>query len=104
MSEIEIAVGPTLAQAVQDCISSAYTSEVGLLTRLFGIGVMVAGAMAVFSQLPQALNFIWGVKLKPNRGLLHLALDNLVPFLMVLSAGALLVLALLASTLLAYVG
>jgi membrane protein len=75
-----------------------------MLATVIGIGVMVAGAMGVFWQLQQALNFIWGVRLKPDRSFLRMALDNLVPFLMVLSAGALLVLALLASTLLAYVG
>src|SRR5215471_10630956 len=55
-NQIEIAVGPTLAQAVQDSISRAHTSDAGLLTTLFGIGVTVAGAMGVFSQLQQALN------------------------------------------------
>jgi membrane protein len=103
-NQIEIVVGPTLAQAIQESISRAHKSNAGILATLIGFGIMVAGAMGVFWQLQQALNFIWGVKLNPNRGFLLMAWDNVIPFFMVLTAGALLVLALLASTLLAYVG
>jgi len=103
-NQIEIVVGPTLAQAIQDTITRAHESDSGIIATMIGLGIMVVGAMGVFTQLQQALNFIWGVKLRPDRGYLTIVLDSLIPFLMVLFAGVLLVIALLASTVLAYVG
>jgi len=103
-NQIEIVVGPTLAQAIQETITRAHESDSGIIATMIGLGIMVVGAMGVFTQLQQALNFIWGVRLKPDRGILIIVLDSLIPFLMVLFAGVLLVIALLASTVLAYVG
>jgi membrane protein len=103
-NQIETVVGPTLAQAVQEMITSAYESESGLIATMIGLSFMVVGAMGVFGQLQQALNFIWGVKLKPDRGVLITVRDSLIPFLMVLLTGVLLVLALLANALMAYAG
>jgi membrane protein len=103
-NQIEKVVGPTVAEAIQETITSAHKSDSGTIAMMIGIGVMVVGAMGVFGQLQQALNYIWGAKLKPGRGVLITVRDGLMPFLMVLIAGALLVIALLASALLAYVG
>jgi membrane protein len=101
-NQIEIVVGPTMAETIQDTITRAHKSESGVIATLIGLGVMFVGAMGVFTQLQQALNFIWGVKLRPDRGILSIVWDSVIPFLMVLSGGALLVIALLASTLVAY--
>ena len=103
-NQIEMVVGPTLAQAIQEMINRAHKSESGIIATIIGLGVMVVGAMGVFGQLQQALNFIWGVKLKPDRSALIIVRDGFIPFLMVLLAGALLVVALLANALLAFVG
>ncbi len=85
-NQIETVVGPTLAQAIQESITRAHKSDSGTMATVIGFGVMVVGAMGVFSQLQQALNFIWGVKLKPDRSVLIIVWDSLIPFLMVLSA------------------
>jgi membrane protein len=101
-SQIAAMVGPILAQAIQQTITRAQQSGTGVIATLLGLGFMIVGAMGVFTQLQRALNFIWGVQFKPGRSFMGIVRDSLLPFLMVLSAGALLILALLASAVLAY--
>jgi membrane protein len=53
--------------------------------------------------MQQALNFIWGVKPRPGRGIWGIVRDRFWPFLMVLVLGTLLLVALVTGTLLNHV-
>jgi len=101
-STIETAVGPILARAIQETIARTENSGSGVIATLIGLTVMFLGSTGVFTQLRQALNFIWAVRFKADRGIVTVVRDSTLPFLVVLSSGALLVAALLASTMLSY--
>jgi membrane protein len=102
-STLETAVGPILARAIQETIARTQKSGgAGVMATLLGLAVMFVGAIGVFTQLQQALNFIWSVRFKTDRSIWTKVRDSILPFLMILSGGALLVAALLASTLLSY--
>jgi membrane protein len=100
-STIETTVGPILAGAIQETIARTESGR-GVIATLIGLAVMFLGSTGVFSQLQQALNFIWAVRFKTDRSIWTTIHDSILPFLVVLSGGALLVAALLASMLLSY--
>jgi membrane protein len=55
------------------------------------------GASGVFTELKDALNTIWGVRVKPGRALLRMARERVISFIMVLGVGFLLLLSLVVS-------
>jgi membrane protein len=61
-------LNPSAVQVVQSIAQKASQSGKSTLATLIGVALAVFGASAVFGQLQDALNTIWGVKAKPGRG------------------------------------
>lgn len=95
--QIENAVGPTVANAIQGTLAYTYRSGSGTWTSILGIAILFIAAMGFFGQLQSALNTIWEVKPKPGRGLWGTLRDRFLSFLAVLAACSLLLASLLAS-------
>jgi membrane protein len=99
VAELRQTVGPEVAASAEAMLRTTETDHWGgVLATIVGIGVLVFGAIGVFSQIQSALNAIWRVKPKPGRGLWGVVRDRLVSFVMVLCVGGLLVLSLAIST------
>ena len=71
-------------------------------TTLFGIATLLFGASGVFGQLQEAFNIVWGVRVKSG-AFRQLVWSRLLSFLMVLSAGAMLLASLALSAVLSAV-
>ena len=83
----------TLIQASSDTSKSIVATVVGIIT-------LLVGASGVFGQLKDALNSIWGVRLKPGAGIISSVKEYLLNFSMVLGVGFLLIISLLLSAVL----
>ena len=83
----------TLIQASSDTNKSIVATVVGIIT-------LLVGASGVFGQLKDALNSIWGVRLKPGAGIISSVKEYLFNFSMVLGVGFLLIISLLLSAVL----
>ncbi len=83
----------TLIQASSDTSKSIVATVVGIIT-------LLVGASGVFGQLKDALNSIWGVRLKPGAGIISSVKEYLFNFSMVLGVGFLLIISLLLSAVL----
>jgi membrane protein len=101
-------VGEQGAVFIQAAIESASQPRSSVIASVIGIVTLLLGALGVFAQLQDALNVIWDVTPKPDRGWRGLIEDRLLSFSMILVVGFLLLVSLLASTALAaffkYVG
>jgi membrane protein len=101
-------VGEQGAAFIQAAIESASQPRSSLIASVIGIVTLLLGALGVFAQLQDALNAIWDVTPKPDRGWRGLIEDRLLSFSMILVVGFLLLVSLVASTALAaffkYVG
>jgi membrane protein len=102
--QLEATVGHTVAQAITGTLKYAHKSGSGVMATLLSSIVLLVSAMGLFGQLQSALNAIWGVKPKSGRGWWGVVRDRLWPFLAVLGAAALILVALLANTVLAALG
>ncbi len=89
VQQIQQVVGDKAAGIVQSMMSAQHRSG-SLIATIIGVVVLLLGASGLFGQLKSSLNQIWGVKPKPDRGIMGLVLDRLVSILLVLGIGILL--------------
>ncbi|HYG37795.1 MAG TPA: YihY/virulence factor BrkB family protein [Cytophagales bacterium] len=80
-------VGEKSSLTIQEAIKNASQSDVGVIATVIGIVTLLISATTVFLSIQNALNNIWGVKPKPQKGLLKLAINRLLSFAIVASMG-----------------
>jgi membrane protein len=87
-------IGEATARTMME-VRQQQQSEGGFLSGMIGIGLLLLGASGVFGQLQDAMNTIWEVKPKANRGVLGMIKDRFLSFTMVLSVTFLLLVSLI---------
>jgi membrane protein len=99
--QIEELIGREGADAIRTIIENAARPSSGLAATLIGLATLLFGATIVFSELQDALNTIWDIPPKPERGMvIGIIRDRFLSFAMVLSIGFLLLASMLANTIL----
>ncbi len=99
-SEFQGLIGERGAGAVQTMLENAYTSGGSLSATLFGIAMLIFGSTAVFVQLRQAINTIWGIAEKPISTLRGYIKARIIAFTFILGIGFLLLVSLILSAVL----
>jgi len=95
--QLDQVIGTRVAGAVEEMIERTHASGSGTLATVISVVVLFFSATAVFGQLQDALNTIWGVQSRSDRGWLGTIKDRLATFVVVLGFGALLLVSLAAS-------
>jgi len=90
-------VGAQTADFVKSLLVNSTHSSSGLIASIISIVVLLAGASGIFLQVQEALNTVWNVPKKQNRGLIKTIKNRLLSFLMVLAIGFLLLVFLILS-------
>jgi len=94
-------VGPDAAHLIQSAVSKANQTKGGVIGTVVGIAVLIAGATGVVIELQGALDKVWKVEPKPNRGIWGVVRTRLLSVAMILSLGFLLLVSLVVSAALA---
>jgi len=98
VGEMEKMIGAQGANAVRQVIESSRGFGKGLWAVSVGIVTLIMGATAVFGELQSALNQIWDVKAKPDRGvIMSFIVDRLRSFSIAICVGFLLLVSLVIS-------
>ncbi|WP_407278001.1 YihY/virulence factor BrkB family protein [Aromatoleum evansii] len=96
--QLEAAIGPQAAQAVQTAVKASRIQQSGILPTLAGFGAMLFGATTVFGQMQTALNAIWCVAPRPTRSSIFIYVKGrLLSMTIVLAIGFVLLVSLLLS-------
>lgn len=103
-SEISGLVGAGAAEAVETIAKNAPAPGSGTLGIAAGMVVSLFGASGVFGELQAALNTVWNVAPKPGRGIWGIVKDRFFSFTLVLGVAFLLLVSLVVSALLTWVG
>lgn len=104
MGTIRGVMGEDGAEMIGGLLEASNKPATGIIATVIGFATLLLGAAGVFGQLKDALNTIWEVAPKPNRGIWGLLRDNLLSFTMVLGVGFLLLVSLLISTAISAIG
>src|SRR5215468_715137 len=100
VGEMEQMIGVQGANAVRQVIESSRGFGKGFLAVSVGVVTLIIGATTVFGELQSALNQIWDVKAKPDRGvIMSFILDRVRSFSIAIGVGFLLLVSLVVSAL-----
>ena len=102
--ELSGVVGAGAADAIESIVKNARAPGSGVLSIIVGVVVLLFGASGVFGELQSALNTVWEVAPKPGRGIWGLVKDRFLSFTMVVGVAFLLLVSLIVSAALTWVG
>ena len=97
-SQLQEFVGDDAALQLQTIIKNASVSGKGTVAAAIGIITLLFGATAVFAEIQDSVNTIWGLKAKPKKGLWKILRNRFLSFSVVVSLGFLLLVSLATST------
>lgn len=103
-AEIQDVIGPEAARDISGILARAWETEGFTAASILGIATLIFGATGVFYQLQQTLDIVWEVKPEPKRKFMKLVLDRLFSFGLILTVGFLLLVSLILSAILSYLG
>ena len=101
VGQIQGLVGKDGANVIETAIENANKPDTGSIASIISIIVLLFGASGIFAELQDALNTVWEVQPKPERGLINVIRSRFLSFSMVLGVGFLLLVSLVASAALA---
>jgi membrane protein len=104
INEARELIGERGADTVQTLLKNAQKPASGVFASLVAFVTLLFGASGVFSELQDALNVMWDVKSQSASGFIGMIRQRLFSFGMVLSVGFLLLVLLILSAGLAYIG
>jgi membrane protein len=78
--QIEGFVGHSAAVQLQDMIKNATVADTGSFSAIIGIIALVIGATTMFAELQDSINMIWGLKQRPNVGIMKTITNRLLSF------------------------
>jgi membrane protein len=93
-------IGADGAAMLNTIIKGASNLSTGIFAASLSIILLIFGAVSVFIELQESLNIIWGVELKPGRGLRNFIRTRIVSFSMLIASSFILIVSLIAESVL----
>ncbi len=91
-------VGSEAALQIQEIIKNVKLSNSNTYAAVFGLIILLIGASGVFAEIQESINYIWGIKAKPKRGMIKYLYNRLMSFSMIGSLGFLLLVGLIVNS------
>jgi len=91
-------VGNDAARQIQEMIKNVELSNSNVFATIVGVVTLIIGASGVFAEIQSSINFIWGLKPKPKKGLVKFVVNRLMSFSMIAVVGFLLLVSLTVNT------
>jgi len=98
--QINELVGNDSALQIQEILKNVKLSNSNVFATTFSIVILLIGASGVFAEIQDSINFIWGLKAKPKRGIAKFLKNRLMSFSMIGSVGFLLLVSLIVNSVL----
>ena len=93
--QINRLVGNDAAIQIQDAIKNVQLTDSNVFVTIFGVVMLLIGASGVFAEIQSSINFIWGLRAKPNKGLKKFIQNRIMSFSMIVSVGFLMLVSLM---------
>jgi membrane protein len=92
--QLESFIGSDSAKQLQEIIKNASLSGKSKTAAIVGGITLIIGATAIFSEIQDSINGIWGIKPKPKKGWLQFLKNRFLSFSMIVGLGFLLLVSL----------
>ncbi len=92
-------VGNEAALQIQETIKNVKLSQASTFATILSAIILLIGASGVFVEIQDSINYIWGIKAKPKKGLVKFLKNRLMSFSMIGSVGFLLMVGLIINSL-----
>ncbi len=102
--EIKDLVGANAALQIQETIKNIHLTKNTPIATFISIAILLVGGTAIFGEIQDSLNKIWGLKIKSKKAWWKLILSRLLSFSLIISLGFVLMVSLLLNALIALVG
>lgn len=76
-------VGNSAAVTIQETIKNIELADSNFFAATFGITTLLIGASSVFAEIQSSINYIWGLKAKPNKGIVKFVKNRIMSFSMI---------------------
>lgn len=93
--QIQGLVGSSVAIQIQEIIRNIEESQQSTSGAVVGVVILIIGATGVFTEIQDSINYIWSVKAKPQKGWLHLIMNRVISFSLLISFGFILLVSLI---------
>ncbi|MDD5360726.1 MAG: YihY/virulence factor BrkB family protein [Ignavibacteria bacterium] len=100
VNEANKLIGTEGANMLNTIIKGASNTSTGIFAAIMSIVLLILGAVTVFIELQESLNIIWGIELKPGRGIRNFIRTRIVSFSMVIASSFVLMVSLIADSVL----
>lgn len=87
-------MGSDTAAQLQAIVKNAAIKGKGVTAVVIGVATLLIGATAIFGEIQDSINTIWGLKPKPGKGWLIVLRNRLLSFSLIISLGFLLLVSL----------
>jgi membrane protein len=91
-------VGADAAAQIQEMIGKTHKSGNTWIASTISVIALIVGATAIFGEIQDSINTIWGLKSKPKSGLIKMLLNRLISFSLIISLGFIAMVTLLLNT------
>ena len=96
--QIKSMIGSDAALQIQHIIATVQLQDKGVAGTIVGFCILFFGASGVFTEIQSSINYIWGVKAKPKKGILKFIINRLLSFSLIISIGFILMVSLLVNS------
>lgn len=100
VNEANKLIGTEGANMLNTIIKGASNTSTGIFAAIVSVVLLIFGAVTVFIELQESLNIIWGIELKPGRGIRNFIRTRIVSFSMVIASSFVLMVSLIADSVL----
>jgi membrane protein len=97
VSQVRDIVGIEGAELIEKLSSYSFFTETGIIPSIISAFILIAGSLAVFIELKESLNIIWGIEVKPGKGVKLFFKNRIFTFPIILAIGLLLIVSLIIS-------
>jgi len=91
-------VGNEAALQIQEALKHVRLEGTGFWPAVLGVGFLLIGASGVFAEIQNSINFIWGLRTKPNKSTIKFIKNRLMSFSMIAAVGFLLMVGLIVNS------
>lgn len=93
--QINRLVGHDAALQIQEAIKNVQLSDSNVFVTVFGVLMLLIGASGVFAEIQSSINFIWGLRAKPDKGFKKFIQNRVMSFSMIVTVGFLMLVSLM---------